>query len=545
MRNILYLVKVNLIASFRGQLGKKKKIKTPLIGLLLLVWLGPVIWSFSEIVRVMYNTFEAFGQGDAIIVLGLLITSVAVFIFGIFYSIGSYYMAKDISTYLYMPLKPWEIISARFIIVLLYEYFTMLIFYLPMVIGFGIAAGMGLGFYLLSVVVFLLLPLLPLSLASIIIVVIMSFAKRAMNKDRFTMIAGFLGIGIGVGFNLGFQKLAMTADNADGLSEYIMSGRVYMAENIARNFPGIANASKALTEGDLLHLLIFTVIAASAFILFLFVAKMLYFKGVLGISQSASKREFDAVKSNGFKAGTPVKTYLFKELKLIFRTPIYFMNLALIDILLPVMIIVSMIAAVGSTELGAIKKLINESVPDGLMIAGSFILFVFISAMNGVTATSISREGKQFNIMQYIPMEYRMQMNAKLLSGLIISLVGMVVTLGFIVIYFEVSLFITLLMLLSAINAVIFTRLTGMFIDAANPKLNWDNEQKAVKQNMNLVYNMLIGVTFAGIAVVFLIFVSQSILINSLVFIIGAFVLNFGLYKLLESKFPKMISRVE
>ena len=89
MNNILSLVKVSLNMAFRGQVGKKRKIKKWLIGLGLLVWLGPMVYAFSEIIRVMYGVFESFGQGDAIIVLGLLITSMIVFIFGIFYTIGS------------------------------------------------------------------------------------------------------------------------------------------------------------------------------------------------------------------------------------------------------------------------------------------------------------------------------------------------------------------------------------------------------------------------------------------------------------------------
>ena len=545
MNNILSLVKISLITAFRGQVGKKRKIKKWLIGLGLLGWIGPMVFAFSEIIRAMYDMFESFGQGDAIIVLGLLITSMIVFIFGIFYTIGSYYMSKDVPTYLYMPLKPWEITSARFLIVLLYEYITMLIFYLPMAIGFGIAAGMGVVYYLLAVLVFIFLPILPLALASVIIMGIMSFAKKAMNKDRFTMIASILGLVIGVGLNVAFQGLARSADNKEGLQELLMSGQLSVAENIARYFPGLPNAAKALTDGNFLQLLIFIAIAAIAFIIFLFIAKAIYFRGVIGINQSVSRRDFDVKKSNDFKSASPVKTYLAKELKLIFRTPIFFLNLALIDIIMPLMIIVSMVVAVGSVDLASVKSMVTEYVSGGILVAGAFILFVFISAMNGITATAISREGKQFNIMQFIPMHYRDQMNAKLMSGMIISMVGMIVTLVFLAVFLEIAFGIALLMFLAGTNAVILTRLTGMFIDAANPKLKWDNEQKAVKQNMNLVFNMLIGMGAAGIAVIILIFLTQSAFWNSVIFIVVLAIMNFGLYKLLENKFPKMLARIE
>lgn len=348
-----------------------------------------------------------------------------------------------------------------------------------------------------------------------------------------------------IGFNIGFQGLARSADNSEGLQELIVSGRLSIAENMARYFPGLPNAAKALTDGNILHLLIFIAICAISFAVFLVVARAIYFRGVIGINQSVSRREFDAQKSNGFTASSPIKTYLAKELKLIFRTPIFFMNLALIDIIMPLMLIVSMVVAVGSVNLASVKNMVTGNVPGGILVTGAFIIFVFISAMNGITATSISREGKQFQIMQFIPMHYRDQMNAKLLSGMIISMAGMIATLIFLVIFFKINLWTALLMFLAGTNAVILTRITGMFIDASNPKLNWDNEQKAVKQNMNLVFNMLIGLGAAGVAVVILIFLTQSMLWNSIIFIAGLAVLNFGLYKLLEYKFPVMLARVE
>ena len=62
---------------------------------------------------------------------------------------------------------------------------------------------------------------------------------------------------------------------------------------------------------------------------------------------------------------------------------------------------------------------------------------------------------------------------------------------------------------------------------------------------MNLVFNMLLGVGAAGVAVLFLVFVSTSVLGASLVFIIGLLAVNFGIYKLLENRFPKMLERIE
>lgn len=545
MSNVSKLVKIGLFTTFRGSLGKRKKLQKPLFGILILIAFLPLVFSITEIIKVMYSQMEMLGQGDVIIALGLLVASMVVFIFGIFYTIGSYYMAKDIPTYLQLPLKPWEIASARFVIVLLYEYLTMIIFFLPVIIGFGIAAGKGVFYYLLAVPVFLAVPILPLALASVIVIGLMSFAKRAINKDRFTMIASLLGLLIGVGFNIGFQSLVRRIDNGEGFQQMILSGRLSLAETIAKYFPGIINASKALVDNNVLHLILFILIAAASFIVFMLVANALYFRGVLGLSQQVSKRKFDAEKAGGYEARNPVKTYLMKELKLIFRTPIYFMNLVLIDILLPVFMIIPMFLSIGAEQINALKDQLLSFAPQGVFVAGAFILFTFISAMNGITATSISREGKQLYMMKYLPLSYIEQMNAKILSGMVVSTTGLVLMTIVLSIFLEISIPIVILVLLAGLNAVILTRLTGLLIDASMPKLKWDNEQKAVKQNMNLVFNMLIGMGIAALAVIFLIFVGQSLLLNSLVFIGGMLLLNVGLYKILAKRFPVLIDRIE
>ena len=546
MNNILTLIKIGLITGFRSQPGKgKRKLKKPIIGVFISIYFLAMVFFMSQILQRVVEVFDMMGQRDAVIIFGLLVASVVVFMFGIFYSISSYYMAKDIPAYLSMPLKPNEITAARFSMVLVYEYLTMCLFFLPIVIGYGVAASQGIVYYLISIPVFLFLPILPLSVASIIVMFIMSFSKKSMNKDRFTMIAGILGLGMGIGLNIGFQSLARSADNSQDLQQLIMSGKLSLGESIAKYFPGLINAGKAMTEYSILHLLLFIAIAIAAFAIFMLVAKAIYFKGVLGINQQISRREFDESKSNGFTAASPVRTYFLKEIKLIIRTPMYFMNLVLIDILMPVMLIVPLFIAVDKSQLIQIRNVVMSSTSDGILVGAAFALFAFISAMNGITATTISREGKQLYIMKFIPMHYKDQLNAKLLSGMVISMGALIITLVAFSIMLEIPVITVLLMLLAGTNAVILTRITGLFIDGSNPKLKWDNEQKAVKQNMNLVFNMLVGVMVAGLAVVFMVFVSAALYINIIVFIGVFFALNYGLYKLLHMKFPSMLKRIE
>ena len=51
-------------------------------------------------------------------------------------------------------------------------------------------------------------------------------------------------------------------------------------------------------------------------------------------------------------------------------------------------------------------------------------------------------------------------------------------------------------------GAVLLPNLMGILFDLARPKLHWTDEQKAVKQNMNVLYAMGISMVLAALACV-------------------------------------------
>ncbi|MBN2851291.1 MAG: hypothetical protein JXQ23_00985 [Clostridia bacterium] len=546
MNNILNLFKISFLMGFRGDISKKRKFQKPVLIALLSLSFLPLIVSVVLLSKELYIILDGIGQGNIIVALSIASGSLVVLVFGMFYTISAYYLAKDITNYLSLPLKPEEIIASRFLTTLIYEYLTLFVFVVPVIIGCGIGGSFGIFYYLISLVVFLLLPILPLSVASVIIVIIMSFSRRAVNKDRFSLLSGILGLGIGLGINFSLQSVFSKIDDTAAIEDLIAQGKFDMLGQVSSYFPGIKNATLAIVNHDILQLLIFIVIAIVSFMIFLFIAKKLYFKGVLGINQQSAKKEYKLSETTYEKSRNTIMAYTIKELKLIFRTPIYFMNLALMDYLMP-LIFVFAFASTG--ELGpileSVRTLVTNSSFHGLILVITFAIFMFISSMNGITATCISREGDQLYIMKYLPMTIKDQVNAKLLSGLVVSFVGMFIVVLMIVIFLKISLLISILMFLVGINAVLLTRLTGLYIDLSKPKLKWDNEVKAVKQNMNLVLNMFIGLTMAGLFTFLGFWLHVSLFFAICIYILAFGILNFILIRFINNKANSLIMRIE
>ncbi len=165
----------------------------------------------------------------------------------------------------------------------------------------------------------------------------------------------------------------------------------------------------------------------------------------------------------------------------------------------------------------------NDPKTLGIVLIATFSIAFFLGGANGTTSTSISREGQELFVKKYLPVSYRQQLTAKVLSGFILGGIGVLMLVLSAVFLLKLSLWTALLIMLTAWMPILLTSITGLLIDLYNPKLDWDSEQKAVKQNVNVLYNMLIGLIFAGLTWILL------PLSSNLALMVGILVLAYGL----------------
>ncbi|HSL86829.1 MAG TPA: hypothetical protein VK861_07825, partial [Bacteroidales bacterium] len=116
-----------------------------------------------------------------------------------------------------------------------------------------------------------------------------------------------------------------------------------------------------------------------------------------------------------------------------------------------------------------------------------------LGSINIISSTAISREGKNFYFVKYIPVSYATQIYAKILSSFYVEAMALVILYGIMIYLFQVDVLFILLSLILVALASLLVNQIGMLFDIFWPKLNWDTEQKAVKQNFNSVIHMLLG----------------------------------------------------
>ncbi|MCB2291259.1 hypothetical protein LGK97_16140 [Clostridium sp. CS001] len=553
MSKFIALTKV-LLKAGTGSFSRKKnkkQIKGILLGLLLVLAFTPIAIEFGKFLSVAYDGLHFVGQEAVILAFGLSIVSVTIFFFGIFYAMGIFYFSMDVENLLPLPFKPWHIMGAKFAVVLIYEYLTELIFFLPTLMAYGIKSSAGILYYAYGVIIFLLLPIVPLVIASIINMIIMRFTNIAKNKDRFRLIGGIMAMFSGIGINIYIQKFTQNIDQSQ-ITKMFAEGNNSLVTLVTNIFPSTRIAVSSLINSanmkGFINLILFVVITVAALIIFIVLGEALYFKGVMGVSETTSKRK--VLSSNQLTRSTiqssSLRGYLLKELRILFRTPIYFMNCVLINFLWPIFILIPFFSQKGGPgQIGEISKFLSDGKAAGIAIGIFFSFVVFASSSNLISSTSISREGKNLFILKYIPMKYKKQLMAKVLSAVTLGMVGMAMISIIGVAVLKIPLDLILLMIIVGVIGILFTSFIGIFIDLNSPKLLWDTEQKAVKQNLNGMISMFTCIVIAGITV-FMIFKFKLNKWSAFAFIVAVYsTLDGVLYYLLGTKGAKMLRKIE
>lgn len=507
MRKYLSLTRV-LLKNSMGMMsdGKSKKALNVFIYSVLAVCMIPLGFTLYMMFNTAMAQLQPLQQEGAVLALGFHISSLVTFLFSIFLIPSIFYFSKDSETLLALPLPPQTILSAKFSVCLVYEYAFTLIVCVPLYIAYANNAAIGIPYILLALVIFITLPIYPLVLSSIITMLLMRFVPFFKNRDRFNMIAGILSIILAFGFSFAMNS-GTIAEDPNALISMLTQGNNSMISLFSKIFPAIPFAAEALISSDALQLVYYILITCAALAVLVILGKWLYFKGAIGFSETkSSRKELSAKDFARVSRHSKVRTYLIKELRLLIRTPVYAINCIGMCLLMPIMLLVIFITADADVlllQLPDITPYLDGMLPYAVL-AGLASGFLF-SNLNLISSTAISREGTNISFMKYIPMSLKQQLQAKVLSGILMSVISMLLTM--VCVYFLLPIF-PLTWYFAAAAASLITIVLGNYaslaLDILHPKLVWEQEAAAVKQNMSGIVSMLAGMAMTVVTCVLL-----------------------------------------
>ncbi|HIR49524.1 MAG TPA: hypothetical protein IAB35_06050 [Candidatus Faecimonas gallistercoris] len=428
----------------------------------------------------------------------LVIQFVCVFsmIFGFNIILNSFYFSGDIEHILPLPIKPKLLISSKFMSVLISESIMELLFLIAAFLGFLIVNGFNILNIVMSIIGVLTLPILPLVYCSIIALIIMKFTKLIKNKNNGLTIL-LLGILIIIGM------VAIGYLNNDSITEFthlLATGEVGFLNIMNYIFPSTYFLVEAVESTNIGAFIIYLLINAVAYVIFMMLADKLYIPGVKKISSNAfnSKKTLSQTLQEAKKTNY-IKTYLSKELKILTRTPAFFSNCILSNLLWPIIIILIYLIQGQDNIIIEFVNHYKQQESLGLLVVfiSVFAISAILTTSNSIASSSISREGKHFPFMKYIPVDYKTQINIKAATSIIVSF-GFNLVYLLIICYFLEAGFIDFLVftLVSFLSCVFFTYL-GIYLDTINPKLIWEDELNSLRGNENTFFSMAISMIIA------------------------------------------------
>ena len=379
---------------------------------------------------------------------------------------------------------------------------------LPAMIVYAMYEKPSIGFYIISLIMLVLLPIIPTIVACIIGYIIKGLSSKfkAKNIVQVVITSAMLILIFYVSFNIqGF--ITNITQNANSINEVIT--KIYYPAGLYINL---------IQNFNILDLVILLAINIVPAIIFVYIASIFYFKITSKLGEkSNSKKKVNWTKSDDktFKAKSQLSGLINKEMKRFFSSPVFIINTGFGIVLLVVATIAMAINFEGMIEAITQQENMEISIAEIKAIIPKIYygFVVFVSCMTSITSSMISLEGKSFNITKSLPVAPEKILLAKVLTSNIISIPVILICDIIFFIAFKVAIIDIIFVLLASIIMPTFTALVGLLMNLKYPKMDATSDTEVVKQSMSSALSVFIGM-FVGMLSIFVMVMGSSINLN-------------------------------
>ena len=450
------------------------------------------VWNFTE---KLFMAGLTFGQPHLALLNGALMVSLAGLFFGFFSVITAFFFSSDLDMLVPLPLYSWEVLGAKLAVVLTGQYGINLLILTPLWARYGLLAGAGAGYILSAIVVFFALPLLPLSIASVLAVLLMRAVNLSRHKDKLTLVGGLLLVVVMVGFQVWLQS-SLGSGDPEVVMEQLLSRADGLIRAVGRVFPPSVWVAQAMayshTGVGWLNLLYLVAASGAALFVLYYLGEKVFLQGLLAGMEGTKGSGRARKVSLSAQSRSPLLAVASMESKLFVRDPGFALNGLIGYVLLPAMALLPMFGQ--SLENNPFELLALDQLPPFVLSGGLALYFMFMTAMSMIPATTFSREGKYLWQIRSLPLSIEQIIAAKVVGSQVVNIIGCLV--GAVPVAILMGWSIWEVLLGSFLGTLLASALAGFLalFDLRKPMLDWVNPVKAVKSNLNAVVGLLIGV---------------------------------------------------
>ena len=470
-----------------------------------------------------YSIAQCVGYGmmgleSSIPVMCALVISALAFFLTFFKTNGYLFNFKEYDMLMSLPYQPKDIAACKF----LYMYINSLPWYLSvslaMMIGYGIYASASVGVYPIWIILTLFLPIIPMLGASFLGFLIAKLGSGFKNKTLIQTVLTFLFIMLC--FASRFFLEDMFRNNK---TKEVLTSVSDATDSVAKVYLPVGWFSGAVTHFGISDMMLLVGISILLFEIVFFLVGRSYRKINSAMKSHSASGSFVMEEQ---KQKSLLNTLAFKEFKRMTGSTVYMTN-ALIGELMCLFAGIAILFVNVDKVLNSMMKGAPVT-KEMLMPAIPFIIYFFIG-MVATTAFTPSLEGKNYWIVQSLPISRKTLYQGKMLFNMYLTVpFTLFATITF-SISFKVPFISTVLFMLLGVVLCGFSTAWGCLCGVKHMRLDWENEVEVIKQGaavaIYLFPNMLVTMGLVVLVIYLGTFISLNLIILAMILIVSVLAL--------------------
>lgn len=442
----------------------------------------------------LFRGLGQLGQPWLLPALTLLMAMLGMAVMSFFSVMARLYFSRDTAWMAYLPVKSGTVLSVKLTEIYLGEALLSACLLLPALVLCGNSQGMGLGYWLRCALTVLLTPMLPLALLTLLTTLLAAGTSVTRNREAWMMVGSLVMVAAVLVFEMNFvMRIPEDADAAYFLR--LLMDREGLLRQLSAGFPPVRWAVAGL-RGDGGQMALFALVSVGSLAAVQALLGGRYLPLALRQQERSGRRKAARLNEGTVRRSGAVTALYRRELRELLRTPAYAMNGLSGAVAFPLVMVIMVLSSGASEDMaamGAGLSWLMAQAPAGDLLLVFAGIIGFAGMMNPAAATAVSREGGRFPFNRTLPVSGRTQLRAKLLMGETVGLLGtliMAVALGALL---RPNPWVLVGAFALAQLPTLATSAISLALDAAHPRLHFANETQAIKQNVNVMFSMLIG----------------------------------------------------
>lgn len=451
-----------------------------------------VLWIMLAAMLLFYTMALSMGlilMGMADIVPAYLsaITGLIILMFTFFKAGSVIFQMNTYEILVSLPVSQAAIVISRFLTMYVTNLILSLMVMVPGMIMYARYMHPAFSFYIYGFAGTILLPLLPISIATAAGAAITALSARMKHKS---LVSAFLTIVLVVLIVIGSTILGSMEEIPE---ELLKNFALIVEEKIGQIYPPAMWLRNAMVGSSARDFLVYAGISIFVFIILVGILQHFFLSICTALNATSAKNNYQMGRLH---ASSVTAALWKKEVKRYFASSIYVTNIMIGYALMVIMAIALLMTGVEKMEtLLGFPGIVTRMLP---------LLLALVASISPTTACSVSMEGKQWWLLQSLPVRGKDIWDAKILLNLTIALPFYVIAVVVCMLAVRPSLYDAFWLILLPLVYILFTSVVGITVNLAMPVFDWENETRAVKQSASTMVTILVGMLSAILPMVLL-----------------------------------------